>query len=60
MFACKKWWKSKVLWINFISILILIIQYLTNTKCINSELSVLIMGIINMILRLATYKQIEP
>ena len=60
MFGCKKWWKSKVLWINFISILILVIQYLTNTHYINSELSVLIMGVVNMMLRLATYKQIEP
>lgn len=59
MFTCKKWWRSKVLWVNFISILIFIIQYLTNTNYINTELSVLIMGIVNMMLRLATHKQIE-
>ena len=58
-FTGKKWWKSKVLWINFISILILVVQYLTDTKYINTEMSILIMGIVNIVLRLATYKQLE-
>ena len=58
MSTIKQWWKSKVLWVNFISILLLVVQYLTNTNYINTELSVLIMGVINIILRLATYQQI--
>jgi uncharacterized membrane protein len=59
MFGCKKWWRSKVIWVNFISVLILVTQYLTDTHYIGAQMSVLIMGVINIILRLATYKQLE-
>lgn len=59
MFELKTWWKSKVLWVNFISILILVVQYLTDTHYIDAQKSVLIMGIVNMVLRLVTYKEIK-
>jgi hypothetical protein len=55
----KKWWKSKTLWFNALSIAIVIIQALTDTNYIPIEIQAPTMAIMNILLRSVTNKSLE-
>jgi len=48
----KQWYTSKVLWFNIITILIGVIQVISKTYPIDTEVLAVIMGIGNMLLRI--------
>jgi len=54
----KPWYTSKTLFINIVWIIAFIIQYAFN-KVIYPEEQIVILGFINVILRLITNKQLE-
>ena len=53
----KNWWKSKMLWLNIISIAVIIIQAETG-YIVSPESQLLILGVINLILRIITKEKI--
>lgn len=53
-FIGKSWYKSKTMWLNILSIVVVIIQYYTDTNVIPLELQVPIVAIINIFLRSIT------
>lgn len=55
----KNWYRSKTLWFNILSVLILVIQYCGDVHIIKLELQALLMAIINIILRAITNKPIK-
>jgi hypothetical protein len=57
--SMKKWYYSKTLWINLLSILILVLQYCGDIHIINLELQLLLMAIFNMLLRSITKQPIR-
>ena len=54
----KKWWLSKTLWVNLISIIAVILAGRTEFK-ISSEVQLQILAVINIILRLVTKEEIK-
>ena len=55
----KKWYRSKTLWFNILSILILVIQYGGDVHIIKLELQALLMAIVNILLRSITNQSIK-
>lgn len=54
----KKWFKSKLLWLNIISIAVIIVQAETG-YIISPEAQVIILSAVNLILRAITKEAIE-
>ena len=50
----KRWWESKTFWLNFIAVMIAIVQAIQQDMWINPEYQVMILAILNGILRLLT------
>jgi len=48
----KKWWSSKLLWLNVVATLIAIMQLLQGFTWFPAQYQVLILGILNAILRI--------
>ena len=55
----KKWWKSKVVWVNTLAALAVIIQAITGTAWLDAELQTAILVVANVILRLLTNTGLE-
>ena len=55
----KKWWQSKTMWFNILSISIVVVQYGASIKVIPPELLTPIVAIINIMLRSITKTAIE-
>lgn len=55
----KKWYTSKMLWVNSIALLAIIFQLATGREAINAEAQVSLLAVINLILRLITNKAVE-
>lgn len=58
-FIGKSWYKSKTMWINILSIIIVTIQYFTDIHIISLELQIFITAIINIFLRYVTSTPIK-
>ena len=54
----KVWWKSKILWINIVGIAIILTETLTQQKMITSEVSGLVLAVVNIVLRILTNQPI--
>lgn len=54
----KKWYVSKTLWVNVISIIALIVNGITNAVTIDAETSATLLAVANIILRLVTREEI--
>lgn len=52
------WYASKMLWVNFLAIVAMVLQGVTGHVVINLELQGMALGLINMILRIVTKKEI--
>lgn len=50
----KKWWKSKTLWVNILSVVAIIVQDVTGNDILPPENQAAALGIINLILRSIT------
>ena len=48
----KKFWKSKTLWLNLIAIVLFIVEYATQQSWMAISISGLVVGVLNMIVRL--------
>lgn len=55
----KKWWMSKTLWFNGLSIIVLVVDHLSGQNVIPKEAAVSIIGVVNMILRVVTNKPVS-
>jgi hypothetical protein len=55
----KKWYQSKTIWFNLITILLGTIQVVTNTCPIPTDVLALLMGLGNFVLRLVTNTGIQ-
>lgn len=51
--------KSKTIWLNVISMLMLLTEYLTNTYVLDPQVHILIVGILNLIARNITTEPIK-
>ena len=54
----KKWWLSKTLWVNLISILAVVLANKTDIN-LSSEMQVQIIAVVNIILRLITRTELK-
>jgi hypothetical protein len=55
--ATKPWWQSKTLWLNFVSILVLLVTAITQADKANPQVVTIggaIVGFLNILLRLGT------
>ena len=50
----KKWYASKTLWVNVLAVAAIVAQGLTGQQIISPAMQGVILGIINMVLRLVT------
>ena len=55
----KKWYTSKIMWANIISKVAIIAQSATGKEIISSEVQVVLLGIVNIALRIITKKSVE-
>ena len=55
----KKWYTSKIMWANIISTVAIIAQSATGKEIISSEVQVVLLGIVNIALRIITKKSVE-
>lgn len=55
----KKWYLSKTLWVNFVSIIALVIHGVTGVDWINPETQAMLLSLINILLRAITREEIE-
>ena len=55
----KQWYQSRTIWLNFISILAIVLQYMVGRAFINTEIQVLIISVANILVRLDTNTEIE-
>ena len=55
----KKWYTSKMLWVNSIALVAIVIQMITGREAFNTEAQVSLLAVINIVLRLITNKPIE-
>ncbi len=55
----KKWYKSRTLWLNILAILAFVVQTLEGQAWFPPLYQVLILGILNMIVRMITTQPIE-
>ena len=56
----KKFYTSKVLWINFLSFIAIVIQIKTGKELFSAEYQAMALTLINAILRMVTVKSIAP
>ena len=54
----KKWWKSKVLWFNILSIIAMMLQTGSGILIAPAEIQVTLLAIVNVLLRSITNKNI--
>lgn len=54
----KKWWKSKTLWVNVIGIGAILVQT-EYGYIVTPEIQVLVLGFVNMFVRLITKEELE-
>ena len=54
----KKWWKSKVLWFNTLSIIAMMLQTGSGILIAPAEIQVTLLAIVNVLLRSITNKNI--
>jgi len=54
----KKWYASKTLWVNVLAVAAIVAQGLTGQQIISPAMQGVILGIINMVLRLVTKSEI--
>jgi hypothetical protein len=54
----KKWWKSKVLWFNILSIIAMMLQTGSGISIAPAEIQVTLLAIVNVLLRSITNKNI--
>jgi len=50
----KKWYTSKTLWVNLVSIGAIVAQSLTGNEIMSAEQQAVILGIVNLLLRMVT------
>ena len=50
----KKWYKSKILWVNAVAILAIILQWATGVELISVEAQAAILAVANVLLRTIT------
>ena len=55
----KKWYHSKTLWVNFLAAIAVLVQSVTGTMLLDTELQTSIIVVINLILRLITKQGLE-
>lgn len=58
-FKPKRWYGSKTLWVNLISIAAIIVQAQTGKEIISAELQLTILSLVNLLLRAITKEKIE-
>ena len=58
-FSGKSWYKSKTMWVNIISIAIIIVQYYSDRYIIPLEAQAPILAILNIMLRTITSSSIK-
>ena len=51
----KKWYTSKVLWVNVIAVAVVVAEYLIAQKIYSPELHALVLAVINIVLRFVTH-----
>lgn len=56
----KKWYMSKVLWVNFLSFIAIAIQVVTGQELFSPEYQALALTVINGILRMVTVVPVAP
>jgi hypothetical protein len=54
----KKWYTSKTMWFNLLSVALVIVQYSTDTKLIPLETQVFLVSLINIFLRSISNKHL--
>lgn len=52
----KRWYQSKTLWANVVVVLGVVLQLVTNTSIIDTDIQVATVAVINVALRLITSK----
>lgn len=55
----KKWYQSKILWLNVISLVAVVLQIWSNKEVLSAEAQLSILSLINIILRVITKESIE-
>jgi len=54
----KKWYASKTLWVNVLAVVAIVAQGITGKQILSLEMQGVILGGINMVLRLVTKSEI--
>lgn len=55
----KKWYTSKTIWVNIISLLAISIQQIAGEELIPAEAQLTILGFVNLVLRLVTKEELN-
>ena len=55
----KKWYTSKTLWVNLLSILAILAQTYAGNDIVSPEIQAALLGIINVILRVITKEELR-
>jgi len=55
----KSFWLSKTFWVNLLAIMAIMAQYLTGNEVFDAEAQVIILGMINLILRVFTNQPVK-
>jgi hypothetical protein len=55
----KKWYTSKTLWVNFISLLAMVIHGITGVEWLSIEVQATLLSVINILLRVVTKEEIS-
>lgn len=55
----KKWYLSKTLWVNLLAVVAIILQGVTGNEVLPTEDQALLLGLINLILRIVTKQPIK-
>jgi hypothetical protein len=55
----KKWYTSKIIWVNMISLIAIVLQTIYDKEILNPSTQLLILSFVNMLLRIITNESIE-
>ena len=55
----KSFWLSKTFWVNLLAIMAIMAQYLTGNEVFDAEAQVIILGMINLALRVFTNQPLK-
>lgn len=55
----KKWYTSKTLWINLLVLIAMVAQGITGKEIINIETQAILLGLINLVLRIVTNTELK-